>query len=218
MVLDAIQEISAYVRQNEADFVERIREMSAVQQEETAKAHKKLLAKNDRRIAELDHLFQKVYEDNVTGKLSDERFAQLSGSYDKEQTELKAQNTVLREELDVFVADNEKTGRFIELVRRYKDFEELTTPMLNEFIQKILVHEADKSSGERIQDLDIFFSFIGNFEIPKEEIVPTAEELAEQEKQRRKREKQREANQRFYAKQKAKREIEPAQEKQSKTA
>ena len=216
LVLDAIREISAYVHQNETDFADKIREASIVQQEETAKIHKKQVSKNERRIAELDHLFLKVYEDNATGKLSDERYQQLSGSYDQEQAALKTQNAALQVELDAFIADSEKTVRFVELVRRYKDFEELTTPMLNEFINKILVHEADKSSGERLQDVDIYFSFIGKFDIPKVQPIPTPEELAEQEKLRRKRERQREANQRFYAKQKAKREQE--QHPETKTA
>ncbi len=200
LVLDAIREISGYVRRNEAEFVERIRAESVIKMEAAAKAHTKQLAKNERRIAELDHLFQKVYEDNATGKLSDERFSLLSDTYEREQTELKQQNAALSAELDDFRADSEKTGKFIELVRRYKDFEELTPAILSEFIHRICVHEADKSSGERVQDVDIHFNFIGNFVPAKEEPALTAEELAERDKLRQKREKQREANRRWYAK------------------
>ncbi len=192
-MLDAIREISGYVRRNEAEFVERIRAESVIKMEAAAKAHTKQLAKNERRIAELDHLFQKVYEDNATGKLSDERFSLLSKTYEREQTELKQQSAALSAALDDFRADSEKTGKFIELVRRYKDFEELTPAILSEFIHKICVHEADKSSGERVQDVDIHFNFIGNFVPAKEDPALTAEELAE-------REKQREANRRWYAK------------------
>jgi len=214
LVLDAIREISGYVRRNEAEFVEKIREASTVQQAETAKAHQKQLAKNERRVAELNHLFQRVYEDNANGKLSDERYEILSGSYEREQAELKQQNAALQAEVDAFTADSEKTGRFIELVRRYSDFEELTTPMLNEFIHKILVHEADKSSGERVQEVDIHFNFIGNFDIPRVEPAPAPEELAEQDMQRQKRARQREANRRFYAKQKEKQEQEKREQEQ----
>ena len=200
LVLDAIREISGYVRQNEAEFAERIRAESVIKMEAAAKAHTKQLAKNERRIAELDHLFQKVYEDNATGKLSDERFSLLSGTYEQEQLELRQQNAALRAELDAFRADGEKTGKFVELVRRYQDFEELTPAMLSEFIYRIFVHEADKSSGERMQDVDIHFNFIGSFIPAKEEPALTFEELAEREKLRKKREKQREANRRWYAK------------------
>jgi DNA invertase Pin-like site-specific DNA recombinase len=203
LVLDAIREVSAYVRQSEAEFAERIRVESTVKLEDAAKAHKKQLSKNERRIAELDHLFRRVYEDYATQKLSGERYTQLSDSYEREQSELRQQNTVLQSELSAFAADNEKTGRFIELVRRYKDFGELTAPMLAEFIHKILVHEADKSTGERQQDVDIHFNFIGSFEVPRVIVPPTPEELAEQEKLRQKRAKQREANRKWYMKKKA---------------
>jgi len=202
LVLDAIRCISRYVCENEAEFIKKVREASTVKQEETAKTHKKQLVKNERRIAELDNLFKKVYEDNVNGKLSDERYEQLSGSYEIEQRELKVQSVELQAELENFNADSVKADNFIEIVRHYTEFEELTTPMLNEFIHRILVHEADKSSGERVQQVDIYFNFIGNFIVPMEEIPPTAEELAEQEKHRKKLEYQREANRRWYDKKK----------------
>jgi len=214
LVLDGIREISGYVRENEADFVEKIREASTIKQAEAVKAHTKQLAKNERRVAELDHLFQRVYEDNATGKLSDERFTQLSGAYEREQSELKQQNAVLKAEIDSFNADSVKADRFIEIVRHYTEFDTLTTSMLNEFIQKILVHEADKSNGERVQDVDIHFNFIGNFVLPKQEKVSTPEELAEQEKLRQKRIKQREANRRWYDKQKEKREAAEREQEQ----
>jgi len=200
LVLDGIRSISGYVRENETDFVEKVREASNVKQAETAKAHKKQFAKNERRIAELDNLFRKVYEDNANGKLSDERYNQLSGAYEREQGELKQQNIELQSELDSFNADSVKADRFIEIVRHYTEFEKLTTPMLNEFINKILVYESDKSSGERVQQVDIHFNFIGNFIVPREEAPPTPEELETQEKLREKRAKQREANKRWYAK------------------
>ena len=211
LVLSSIQRISGYVRENEDEFIEQIRKESAVQQDETAKSHKKLIAKNERRIAELDNLFRKVYEDNAIGKLSDERFEQLSSAYETEQAELKTQNSKLQIELDTFNEDSQKADKFIEIVRRYTEFGELTTPMLNEFVDKILVHQSDKSSGERIQKVDIFFNFIGNFAVPIEKPL-TAEDWEEQEKQRQKREKQREYNRRWYAKKKA----EAEREKQAK--
>jgi len=111
--------------------------------------------------------FQKIYEDNASGKLSDKRLAQLSGSYEQEQASLKEQSALLQDELNAFNADGEKAGKFIEVVRRYTEFDELSNAMLNEFIQKILVHEADKSSGERVQEVDVYFNFIGNFTLPK---------------------------------------------------
>lgn len=214
LVLDMIRRISGYIRDNEDEFVEKIRAESAVKQDETAKAHKSDLTKNERRIAELDGLFRKVYEDNAAGKLSDERYTQLSSAYEKEQTELRERNVILQAELTAFDDDSLKTDRFIEMVKRYTDFEELTTPMLNEFIDKILVHEADKSSGERVQQVDIYFNFIGNFTFPEEITPPTPEELAAKEKLRRKRELQRAANARWYAKKTAEYKAKKEAEKQ----
>ena len=204
LVLDMIRRVSGYVRENEGEFIERLREASTVRQTETAKSHKKLLARNERRISELDGLFRKVYEDNASGKLSDERFEQLSCAYESEQSELKAQNTSLQAELDAFNTDSVRADRFIEIVRRYTEFDTLTNAMLNEFVEKILVHEADKSGDERVQQVDIYFNFIGNFDITTDEAPPTPDELAAQEKRRKKLTQQREANRRWYAEQKRK--------------
>lgn len=212
LVLDAIRKIAGYALENEADFMQKVRAESAVQQAEAAKAHRKQLAKNERRITELDLLFRKVYEDNATGKLSDERFEQLSGGYEAEQAELKIQNAALQNEVAGFETDSANVEGFLRLARRYRSFDELTTPMLNEFVQKILVHEADRSSGERVQRVDIHFNFIGNFELPKEE--PTPEELAAHAKRLEKLKKQREANRRYYEKKRREQE----QQNQPKTA
>jgi DNA invertase Pin-like site-specific DNA recombinase len=203
LVLRAIQGVCAYVRENEAEFVAKIREESTIQQQESAKESKRKLAQNQKRIAELDRLFKKTYEDNATNKLSDKRFEQLSADYESEQAELETQNELLTAQIATFNEDSEKSARFIELVRRYTEYDELTTPILNSFINKVVVHEADKSSGERVQDVDVYFNFIGRFSPPCEEHIPTEEELAEQEKRRQRLARQREANQRWYAKQKA---------------
>ena len=162
--------------------IAKIREESTIQQQEAAKYSKRKLAQNQKRIAELDRLFKKTYEDNASGKLSDKLFEQLTA------------------EIAAFNEDSEKSSRFIELVRRYTEYDELTTPILNSFINKIVVHEADKSSGERVQDVDVYFNFIGRFTPPQEEHIPTEEELAEAEKRRQRLARQREANQRWYAK------------------
>ena len=118
----------------------------------------------------------------------------------------------MQAELDVFNADSVKADGFLSLVRRYTDFRELTTPMLNEYIEKIVVYEPDKSNGERVQDVDIYFNFIGKYDLPVAE--PTPEELAAREKRRERLMKQREANKRYYAKQKEKQEQEKREQHQ----
>jgi hypothetical protein len=166
LVLTAIRRVSEYVRGNEEEFLRRVREESAVQKDEAAKAHRKRIARNKNRIAELDVLFRKTYEDNAVGKLSDERYEQLTVGYERETAELKEQNATLQAAVDAFDADSVRADRFVALVKRYSDFTELTAPMINEFIQKIVVHEADRSSGKRTQRVDIHFTFIGAFDVP----------------------------------------------------
>jgi DNA invertase Pin-like site-specific DNA recombinase len=202
LILDAIRNISRYALENETEFVRKVRAATTVQQAETAKAHRKQLSQNNRRVMELDSLFRKVYEDNAGGKLSDARFEQLASGYEQEQAELKQQSAVLQAELDAFEADSENVGRFLELARRHTAFDELTTPMLNEFVREIFIHKPDKSSGERVVKVDIHFNFIGNFELPKAE--PTPEELEARAKRLEKLMKQREANRRYYEKHKEK--------------
>jgi len=204
IVLESIRRVAEYVKFNEDEFVELLRKESTVKHEQTAKSHRKLIAKNERRIAELDMLFRKTYEDNAIGKLTDERYEQLSGEYEREQRELKSQNIELQSQLDDFNSESLRSDKFIELVGRYTEFDELTTPMLNEFIEKIIVHEADKSSGWRQQEVEIYFNFIGNFDIPQEEIELSQEEQETQLKLLAKRIKQREASKKYYEKKKAK--------------
>ncbi|MDR1061368.1 MAG: DUF4368 domain-containing protein [Clostridiales bacterium] len=203
LALRAIQSVCAYARDNRDEFAAKIREESEIRHEDAAKAGRRKLAQNQKRAAELDRLFRKTYEDNASGKLSDKRFGQLSAEYEREQSDLEAQSGQLAARIAAFVEDSEKSAQFIELARRYTEYDELTTPILNSFIEKIVVHEADKSSGERVQDVDIYFRFIGQFAPPREERAPADGELAAQEHLRAKRARQREANRRWYAKKKA---------------
>jgi hypothetical protein len=204
ILLATIRKTARYVQENEAEFAEKLREAAAaVKQSAAANAHKKELAKNERRIAELQNLFRKTYEDNASGKLTDEWFAELSGGYERERSDLTERNIVLQAEIDVFAEDSIKADKFIELVRQYTEFDELTTPMINEFIDKVIVYAPDKSSGERRQQVDVYLSYIGKFDVPGEEYIPTAEELETARKRLEKRIKSREYAKRHYAKRKA---------------
>ena len=144
-----------------------LREESAIKQAESAKSHRRQIAKNEKRIAELDLLFRKTYEDFSAGRLTEKRFEQLSGGYESEQSELEKLTADLRIELDAFNTDSVRADKFMELTRRYTDFTELTPAMLHEFIEKVVVHEADKSSGIREQRIDIYLNYIGQFDVPE---------------------------------------------------
>jgi len=167
LILEAIKRTSSFAKDNEADFMKMLREESAIKQAESAKSHRRQISKNEKRIAELDLLFRKTYEDFAAGRLIEKRFEQLSSGYESEQSELEKLTAELRTELDAFDTDSVRGDKFMELVKRYTDFSELTPAMLHEFIEKVIVHEADKSSGVREQRVDIYLNYIGQFNAPE---------------------------------------------------
>ena len=164
LILETIRRTTAFARNNEAGFVKIIQEASAIRHGETADNHKKLISNNEKRIAELDVLFRKTYEDFSAGLLNEKRFSQLSSIYETEQETLEKQTTALKAELAQIDSDNLRADKFLDLVKRYTDFSELTAPMLHEFVEKVIVHEADRSSGKREQKVDIFLNYIGQFD------------------------------------------------------
>ena len=190
LILDTIRTVSAYAISDEKAFVEKIRAASQIQQDNAAKELKRKLNRDHKRSAELDGLIQKLYEAFAGGNLTEKRFKLLSEGYEREQEELDTAIEREQAELDAFKADTDRASQFLDLAKRYTDFSVLTTPMIYEFVDKILVHAPDRSSGERVQEVDIYLKFIGKFDVPLPE--PTPEELAEQEALRKKREKQRE--------------------------
>lgn len=155
-------------------------------------------AVNTKRVNELNMLMKKLYEDNISGKLSDKRFEFMLSEFENEQDTLEISMENAKAEIEKYESDTVRADKFIELVKRYTDFSELTTPMLNEFVEKILVHEADYSSGERVQEVEIYLNFIGKFELPVKE--PTADEIAEHEKLKARRAKKAEYNRRYMEK------------------
>ena len=178
LILSAIQRISWYVREYETEFIQRVREASAVQQETTVRESKQRLEQSKKRHSELDGLVKKLYEANATGKINDRHFNRMMSEYDEEQTGLETVIAELQEQVDTWSEDELKTDKFIELVKRYTDFTELTTPMLNEFIEKVTIYEGEGRGRERRQRVDIHMNFIGTFEVPAEIVTPM--ELEEQ--------------------------------------
>jgi len=167
LILEAIQRTTSYARNNEAEFIKTLREASAIKQADAAKAHKRRIFKNEKRIAELDLLFRKTYEDFAAGRLTEKWFEQLSKGYESEQRELETKTEEIRAELAQFENDGVRADKFMELVKRYTDFSELTPTMLHEFVEKVVVYKADRSSGRREQRIDIYLNYIGQFELPK---------------------------------------------------
>ena len=198
LVLETIKAVSDYVITNEEEFINRIYSSSRDKQKESIKSLKRKIAQDTKRVNELNMLMKKLYEDNISGKLSDKRFEFMLSEFENEQDTLKISMENAKAEIEKYESDTVRADKFIELVKRYTDFSELTTPMLNEFVEKILVHEADYSSGERVQEVEIYLNFIGKFELPVKE--PTAEEIAEHEKLKARRAKKAEYNRRYMEK------------------
>jgi hypothetical protein len=147
IILTAIRETASYVRKYENEFVERVRESSVVKQGETAKNYKKQISKNERRLAEIDRIYKSLYEDKALGKIGEDIFTEMSEGNQHERVALRSKNDDMQSELDEFINDSMKAERFIEIVKRYTAFEELTTPMLNSFVEKVIVHEGVWSEG-----------------------------------------------------------------------
>ena len=198
LVLETIKAVSDYVITNEEEFINRIYSTSRDKQKESIKSLKRKIAQDTKRVNELNMLMKKLYEDNISGKLSDKRFEFMLSEFENEQDTLEISMENAKVEIEKYESDTVRADKFIELVKRYTDFSELTTPMLNEFVEKILVHEADYSSGERVQEVEIYLNFIGKFELPVKE--PTADEIAEHEKLKARRAKKAEYNRRYMEK------------------
>lgn len=200
LLLDTIKTVSAYAISNESEFIEKVRAASEVRQAQAAKDLKRKLNRDRKRSKELDGLIKKLYESYATDKISEKRFALLSGEYEREQEELESSIAEAEASLNAFEADTAKVDQFLALAKKHTDFSILTTPMIYEFVDKIFVHAPDRSSGERTQEVDIYLKFIGKFDVPLPE--PTAEELAELEKGRQRRAYYREKGQRAREKKK----------------
>lgn len=175
-ILAAIQKVSGYVLENEADFIEQMQSRWKAQQAQTSDDDRKELAAVGRRIDELDILIKGLYESNMLGKLPDRQYQRLMSQYDSEQAALEQRRT----ELESAVVANEQkkpdTSRFIGLLNKYRECSELTDAMLYAFIEKIEVHAPTGGrTVYRQQRIDIHFNFIGNY-------VPPVAEASEEER------------------------------------
>ena len=200
LILEAIRSVSTYAVENEAAFIEQVRSVSELRQAESVKALRQRIKREQKRIAELNGIIKKLYESYATEKITEKRFEMMSAEYEQEQAALEEAVAKEQAELDAFEADTVRVDQFMALARKYTDFSELTTPMINEFVDKILVHKPDYSTGERVQEVEIYLKFIGKFKLPESD--PTPEELAEQELVRERRAKRAEYNKRYNEKRK----------------
>ena len=125
------------------------------------------------RMHKLDEIIQKLYEDNLDGKISDDRFSKMSANYEEEQATLESRVTALQDMIDTATAKNDAAESFLKLVQGRKDVRELTAKIIREFVDKIYVHQAVDFNGHRIQQIDIAWNFIGIFDPPASDLDDT---------------------------------------------
>ena len=181
LVSEMLKAIAEYAKHDRAEFVRVVQEAQSSQQTAEVKKQRTRLATAKQRVSELEVLLCKIYEDNILGKLSDSRYATLDAQYEKEQSELTAEISALEKAVKSYEKHEKDADRFIALIDKYENFDKLTIAMLNEFIEKILVHERDrKGSIQTTQEVEIYFNFVGRFVPPAfGEVELTPEELEE---------------------------------------
>lgn len=157
----------SYVKAYEDEFVQMVMDADIKQKSKELAKKKRVLSDKEKRYTQLDGLFQRIYEDNVSGKLSDERFVKLSQGYEAEQKDLQSEIEALRMELSQEEQQSVNVKSFLSTVKKYTEIPELTSEIVHEFIDRIIVHEADKSSGKRIQEIEIIYNHIGVFDHSK---------------------------------------------------
>ena len=219
LIADMLRTIAEYSRNDRAEFNRTVQETQAAQQTADISKKRKRLAAAQKRAGELERLICKIYEHNALGKLPDARYEALDAQYAKEQDALNAEITELEKAVTGYEQSRKSAEKFIALIDKYENFDTLTNIMLNEFVEKILVHErARKGSQDTTQEVEIYFNFVGRYIPPALQPVPLTPE--EQEELRKKEErkdrlhqnylrrkangKQKEWEERYNAKRKAK--------------
>lgn len=169
LVLESLQRVLFYVQAFEKQFVQEQLEKSSEEQKKELAKKRRELAKSEKRIAELDVLFQRIYEDNVSGKLNDERFAVMSANYEEEQKSLKEALSQLKADVEAQNDKTENVSAFIQKVKQYTEIEELTPAIVNEFIDCIMVSKKQVIDGKTVYPIDIYYNSVGIITAPSAE-------------------------------------------------
>lgn len=168
LLLADLKRVTSYAREHEEKFVKIVMKSSEKVLNQKLKESRKEYEQAKTRIAKLDMLIQKIYEDNVEGKISDERFQKMSASYESEQKQLEGRAAELQEYIHSAEERTLNADRFLNLVRKYTDIQTLDTEIIREFVEKIIVFQAEKVDGHRQQRIKIVYNCIGAIDIPAE--------------------------------------------------
>ena len=181
LVSDTLRAIAEYSRNDRTEFIHTVQETQVAQQSADISKKRRRLAAAQKRAAELEKLICKIYEDNALGKLPDARYKALDAQYAKEQDALEVEIAELEKAVTGYEQSQKSAEKFIALIDKYENFDTLTNTMLNEFVEKILVHErARKGSQDTTQEIEIYFNFLGRYIPPSLQTVPLTPEEQEE--------------------------------------
>lgn len=169
LLLEDLQRVTAYARNHEDEFLRLVTRNSEKALDRELRDCRKEYEQVKARIAKLDTLIQRIYEDNVEGKISDDRFAKLSGNYETEQAQLQGRVEELQQFLDDATEKSLNADHFLSLVRKYTDIRELDAEIIREFVERINVFQAEKVDGHRQQRIQIIYNCIGAVDLPDAE-------------------------------------------------
>ena len=168
LLLEDLRRVTAFAKNHEEEFVRLVTDSTSHSLNREMKDNRKEYEQSQARIAALDKIIQRLYEDNVTGRISDERFARMSATYEVEQQTLEKRVAKLQILMDSAKQKTMNVEYFLSLVRKYTDIQELTGEIIREFVEKIIVFKAEKVDGHRQQRIQIIYNAIGAVEIPNE--------------------------------------------------
>ena len=181
LVSDTLRAIAEYSRNDRTEFIHTVQETQVAQQSADISKKRRRLATAQKRAGELEKLICKIYEDNALGKLPDTRYKALDAQYAKEQDALEIEIAELEKAVTGYEQSQKSAEKFIALIDKYENFDTLTNTMLNEFVEKILVHErARKGSQATTQEIEIYFNFLGRYIPPSLQPVPLTPEEREE--------------------------------------
>jgi len=169
LLLEDLKRVTTFAREHENDFIQLITSTSEKVLNKELKNSRKEYEQGKTRISKLDKIIQKLYEDNMEGKISDERFMKMTASYEAEQKELNVRVIALKEFLDHAKEKSLNAEHFLSLVKKYADIKELDAEIIREFVEKIIVFNAEKVNGHKTQRIQIIYNCIGAIDVPNKQ-------------------------------------------------
>lgn len=185
LIRETLKDIKKYLDEDNEDFIRSIQ--NEMEEKEKIEIEKKKirLTESQNRLQELERLMCRIYEDMILNKIPNSRYEILNNQYETEQVALSKEIKDLEQQVSKYEKETDRARKFISLISRYENFDELTTTMINEFVEKIIVHERDrKGSQTSKQKIEIYFNFIGNYELPQVELSEEEKQKLEEEERK----------------------------------